>query len=82
MYLDPPYKNTEKYQCELNHKDLYNFIKNSPYKIYVSSYEWEGLNEVASYEHRCTLSETANNKVIEKLFCNRDEITNKMEELF
>jgi len=83
IYLDPPYKSTAKYQNELNHDDLLAWIKGSQYKIYLSSYEFDGLYECHSMKHRCTLSATANNRVEEKLFCNRDdEIKNYQPELF
>jgi site-specific DNA-adenine methylase len=72
IYLDPPYFNTRKYQEDICHKELMEYIKQSPYKIYVSSYEFD-LPEVWSKHKRCTLSATANsNKVVEKLFCNRE----------
>ena len=74
IYLDPPYFNTAKYQKEINHDDFIEWVKNSPYKIYVSSYDIPEFYECEQFEHRCTLSATANNKVIEKLFCNREEI--------
>lgn len=71
IYLDPPYFQTEKYQHEICHKQLYDFIKSSPYKIYMSSYESD-LTCVAEFAHRSTLSSTNNSKqVTEKLFCNR-----------
>jgi len=70
VYLDPPYENTEKYQKDINHKELYKYIRNSKYKIYMSSYESE-LYEVDNYKHRSTLSATANKEVTERLFCNR-----------
>lgn len=75
IYLDPPYKNKKEYAETLNHDELADWIKNSPYKIYLSSYEYEGLFEVKQFTHRSILSATANNKVVEKLFCNRVENT-------
>ena len=72
IYLDPPYKNTERYQHDIDHEKLHKYIINSPYKIYVSSYEWDGLYEVASFNQRSTLSATNKSKrVIEKLYCNK-----------
>jgi len=71
IYLDPPYINKGEYQKKLNHDELYEWIKKNKYKIYLSSYESD-LYECRSYEHRCTLSATAHNKVEEKLYCNRD----------
>jgi len=77
IYLDPPYKGTEKYQEGVNHKELLNYIKQSPYKIYVSSYEFE-LPCVAEFKHRCTLSSVSNNKVTERLFCNKEHNKNTL----
>ncbi len=69
IYLDPPYQNTEKYEKDICHDELYEYIKNSPYKIYMSSYE-SNLECVLEIEHTSSLSATANNKVAEKLFTN------------
>jgi len=72
IYLDPPYKNTRKYQEKINHDELEKFIVNNPYKIYVSGYEgFKGVFEVASFEHRSIVGACVNNKVVEKLFVNR-----------
>lgn len=73
IYLDPPYKNKNEYAETLNHDELADWIKNSPYKIYLSSYEYEGLFEVMQMNHRSIISASTNNKVVEKLFCNRRE---------
>ena len=67
IYLDPPYKGTREYEKKLNHDLLVDYINNSRYKIYMSSYN-SRLRCIAEYSHRCTLSATANNKVTEKLF--------------
>ena len=69
IYLDPPYLNTGKYAEELVHSELYEYIKNSKYKIYLSSYESD-LTCVLEMEHRSTLSSVVNIKTIEKLFTN------------
>ena len=74
IYLDPPYFNTAKYQKGIDHDEFIEWVKNSPYKIYVSSYNIPELYECEQFEHRCTLSATANNKVIEKLYCNKKEV--------
>ena len=68
IYLDPPYEGTAKYQHNICHKELLEFINKQECSVYLSSYEFEGMKEVASFEHRCTLSATANNEVTEKLF--------------
>jgi site-specific DNA-adenine methylase len=73
IYCDPPYKNTAEYKEKLGHNIFNEWVKNSPYKIYVSSYESD-LNCALEMDHRSTLSQTKNNKVIEKLFCNKVEV--------
>lgn len=80
IYLDPPYKNTRGYQEIVCHNELNGYIKNSPYKIYISSYALDGFESVLEINKRCTLSRTANNAVVEKLFCNRGEIVIKKDQ--
>ena len=70
IYLDPPYKGTEKYQDEVCHDELKRYIDNSPYTIYLSSYEFD-LPVVHTMKHNSTLCATKNNAVVEKLFCNK-----------
>ena len=72
IYLDPPYQGTATYAKDISHDTLLEYCKNSPYKIYVSSYEFD-LPMVWQKFKRCTLSATANNKATEKLFCNQPE---------
>lgn len=73
IYLDPPYQNTGKYQNSIDYEILQKYIENSPYKIYVSSYEFE-LPCVLEIKHISTLSPTNNAKyIIEKIFCNKPE---------
>ena len=75
IYCDPPYKATGKYQKDIDHDKFLEWVKNSPYKIYVSSYEFD-LPCVFELSHRSLLSATNNSKkVIEKLFCNQEELT-------
>lgn len=73
IYLDPPYETKTKYQYRIDYDLLSKYIKNNTYKIYLSSYEFDGLNSVLEIDHRSILSATTNNKVIEKLFCNKKE---------
>ena len=74
IYLDPPYKNTSKYQeggfC---HNKLLEYIRSSKYKIYVSSYEFN-LPLIASFKHTSSLCASANNKTTENLYCNKEHI--------
>ena len=80
IYLDPPYKNTSKYQIEIDHEFLNEYIKNSKYKIYISSYQSKFF-EIESFIKTCVMSQKYNNKVIEKLFCNREEAIKKPEKI-
>jgi site-specific DNA-adenine methylase len=76
IYLDPPYKNTAKYHHGIDHEKLYEYIRNSPYKIYMSGYDTP-FPIVKEFTHICTFAQSLNNKVIERLFCNREEIKPK-----
>ena len=69
IYCDPPYKNTAQYSVNLNHDEFYDFVNNSKYTIYVSSYE-SPLHLVESWDHREIMSKY-NNKVKENLYCNK-----------
>jgi len=73
IYLDPPYKGTEKYQFDIDHDALFEWVKKSKYKVYMSSYECEDLVSVFEVEHRSTLSAKNNKKVSEKLFISKHQ---------
>ena len=72
IYIDPPYKNTTEYQNKINHDELYEYIISSPYKIYISSYEYK-LPEVISMNHTAINGKSTRDtrNVVEKLFKNR-----------
>ena len=75
IYCDPPYKGIGKYQKDIDHDKFLEWVKNSPYKIYISSYDFD-LPCVFELSHRSSLSATNNGKkVVEKLFCNQEEKT-------
>ena len=74
LYLDPPYQDTEIYQNDINHEELYRWVMSSPHKIYISSYKFFDLKPVLSIKHRSTLSATNNAKTVtENLYCNKPE---------
>ena len=77
IYLDPPYKGTEKYQEDVCHNELKRYIDNSPYTVYLSSYDFD-LPVVKQMKHLSTLSSTNNNAAVEKLFCNKTEQKNTL----
>ena len=70
IYLDPPYKGTEKYQEEVCHDELKRYIDNSPYTVYLSGYDFD-LPVAHTMKHNSTMSPTKNNATVEKLFCNK-----------
>jgi len=79
VYLDPPYIGEASYQEKIDYEDFYRWVKSSPYKIYISSYE-SSFYEVASFDHRTTFRMNAgdsNKKTKERLFCNVDEEVKK-----
>lgn len=76
IYCDIPYKGTAEYNHGgFDHEAFFEWCRQSPYKIYVSSYD-APMNCVFELNHRSTLSATANNRVIERLFCNQKESNN------
>ena len=77
IYLDPPYKGTGKYQEDVCHDELKMYIDNSPYTVYLSSYEFD-LPVAHTMKHNSTLSQTKNNATVEKLFCNKTEHKNTL----
>jgi site-specific DNA-adenine methylase len=74
IYLDPPYENTQQYQDLICYRQLEDYISKSPYKIYLSSYEaLKGTKECLSINYRCSMKNTNEKTVFEKLFCNQEE---------
>ena len=72
VYLDPPYFNTAKYEENLCHNELYEWIDGltkQGFKVYLSSYK-SSLYEVLDFVHRSLLCGIANNRVNEKLYSN------------
>ncbi len=73
VYLDPPYEKTGGYPCKISHDELYSFIEQCPYKIYLSSYD-APFDCVLEIPHRCSFSvQNRGKRVVERLFCNRRE---------
>jgi len=71
IILDPPYRNTKKYQCGIDYDELYEYVRNSPYKVYMCEYD-APFKQVFEVKHKSTFSATSNNKSTnEYLFCNK-----------
>jgi site-specific DNA-adenine methylase len=72
VYFDPPYQGTKQYRYKVDYKGMHNYIKNSPYMIYLSEYNNSFLECVLEINHKSSFSATNNNKrSIEKLFVNK-----------
>lgn len=72
VYADPPYRGTSGYVCgDFDHDAFYAWCMAQPFDIYVSEYSMPtGFHEVLAIPHRSRLSRTANNAVVERLYCN------------
>ena len=72
VYADPPYRNTSGYVCgEFDHDAFYAWCMEQPFDIYISEYSMPTeFHEVLAIPHRSRLSGTANNAVVERLYCN------------
>lgn len=77
IYIDPPYKGTAKYQKDLNHDDLWNWVKKQSVPVFISEYE-APFQCVSEFAHISTLSATNKKKrVVEKLFLHKPNIIAK-----
>lgn len=74
IYCDIPYQGTGEYKHGgFDHDAFFEWCRQSPYKIYVSSYD-APMSCVFEIAHRSTLAATDNNRrVTERLFCNQKE---------
>ena len=72
VYADPPYRGTSGYVCgDFDHDAFYAWCMEQPFDVYVSEYSMpSGFHEVLAIPHRSRLSGTANNAVVERLYCN------------
>jgi len=71
VYCDPPYFNTQPYQCCIDYEKFYQWCFDTKSPVFVSSYNLpECFVLVASFSHRSTLGATANNAVVENLYWN------------
>ena len=74
VYCDIPYQSTEEYKHgNFDHVEFYEWCRQSPHKIYVSSYETP-LHLAYELNHRSTLSAINRvKKVVERLYSNQPE---------
>ena len=69
IYCDPPYAGTDGYSSAFDSGQFFDWVQKSPFRVFVSEYD-APLFELRGVKHRSTLCANANNKVVEKLFCN------------
>ena len=71
IYCDIPYEETEGYNgIGFDFEHLYFWCEKQTEPVFISSYKMpeDRFICIATFEHRSTLSATANNKVLEKVF--------------
>ena len=75
VYCDPPYRGTSSYYKakRFNHDRFYEWALRQTSPVFVSEYAMpEDFVEVASWQKRCTMSQTSNSlRTTEKLFVPR-----------
>jgi site-specific DNA-adenine methylase len=73
IYCDIPYKGTADYKNEFSHKYFFDWANNQENPVFISEYNIDDdrfflLKEI---NHRSTLSSSANNHVVERIYGNR-----------
>lgn len=70
IYCDIPYKNTDKYSIDFEHKAFYEWAKNQQVPVYISEYEMpSGFECVAKWDKRSTFKSAGNSRMmVEKLY--------------
>lgn len=73
IYCDIPYKGTADYGSEFNHSKFFDWANSQTNPLFISEYNVDDsrFTLLKTFSHRSTLSATANNKVLERLYCNR-----------
>ena len=70
IYCDIPYEGTDGYLTDFDFEKFYSWCEKQTEPLFISSYKMpeDRFICIATFEHRSTLSVTANNKVLEKVF--------------
>ena len=70
IYCDIPYKGTDDYSVPFDHEQFYSWACEQKHPTYISSYEIDDkrFTCIAEIPKRCKLSQTACNKVTERLY--------------
>lgn len=82
IYCDIPYRgtdgygNTSKTKETIDYEAFYDWVRRSPHLVFVSEYQMPpDFVAVAEFAHRSTVSATANNAVVERVFVHRSKLT-------
>ena len=79
IYCDIPYEGTEGYNgIDFDFERFYSWCEKQTEPLFISSYKMpqDRFVCIATFEHRSTLSATANNKVLEKVFIPKHQFKN------
>lgn len=72
IYCDIPYEGTDGYNKaeSFNYERFYAWAERQTQPVFISSYQMpaDRFDCIAEWAHRSTLSATANNKVVERIF--------------
>lgn len=76
IYCDIPYRNTAEYCVKFDHEAFYDWVEAQTEMVLISEYSMpeDRFECVWSTKHRSRFSSTANNEVIEKLFCPKKQV--------
>ena len=87
IYLDPPYKSTNKYEIskDFNYEKFYDWCGKQTELCFISEYQMpsDRFTCIAEFEHRSIICATENQSVIERVFLPNHQIKNyKIPSLF
>jgi DNA adenine methylase len=71
IYCDPPYRNTKAYRQVFDVEKFDKWVLNNDKTIFISEYN-SPFYELFNINKQCTMSANNNNKVIEKLYSNKN----------
>lgn len=73
IYCDIPYKNTSGYNIKFDHEKFFNWANELQHPVFISEYNLtdDRFYLIDTFEHRTTKGSNVNNKVVEKLYCNK-----------
>lgn len=87
IYLDPPYKGTNKYEIskDFDHEKFYDWCERQTELCFISEYSMpkDRFTCIAEIDHRSTLCATKNNPIIERVFLPNHQVKDyKVPDIF